>query len=223
MDWINQFFSSSGFMPHGFCYTWNPYVLWLNGASDALIALAYYTIPLTLVYFVPRRGDLVFHWIFLGFALFILACGTTHAMELWNIWHPMYWLAGVIKALTALVSIGTAIALIPLVPQALALPSPEALKRANLALQEAQQDLREANQELERRVAERTTSLAAANAALSAEIDERKRTAVGGRRDIRSTSSLSACWKVSATTFWRRPAPRRLCASWRPVPRRLIY
>jgi PAS domain S-box-containing protein len=103
---------------------------------------------------------------FLCFALFIVACGTTHVIELWTIWHPVYWLAGVIKALTAAASITTAIALIPLVPQALALPSPEALKRANLALQEAQEALRQTNEELEGRVAERTTSLAATNAAL---------------------------------------------------------
>src|ERR1700730_7987462 len=166
MDWINRLFSSSGFMPHGFCYTWDPYVVWLNGVSDILIALAYYTIPLTLVYFVRRRRDLAFHWSSLCFALFIVACGTTHVIELWTIWHPVYWLAGVIKALTAAASITTAIALIPLVPQALALPSPEALKRANLALQEAQEALRQTNEELEGRVAERTTSLAATNAAL---------------------------------------------------------
>jgi two-component system, cell cycle sensor histidine kinase and response regulator CckA len=175
MDWIKRLFSSSEFMPHGFCYTWDPYVIWLNAASDALIALAYYTIPLTLVYFVRRRRDLAFHWMFLGFALFIVACGTTHAIELWSIWNPMYWLAGVIKAITAAVSVATAAALIPLVPQALALPSPETLKRANLALQEAQQALRKTNEELERRVAERTTSLAATNSALLAEIEERKR------------------------------------------------
>jgi PAS domain-containing protein len=166
MDWINRLFSSSGFMPHGFCDTWDPYVVWLNGVSDILIALAYYTIPLTLVYFVRRRRDLAFHWMFLCFALFIVACGTTHMIELWTIWHPVYWLAGVVKALTAAASITTAIALIPLVPQALALPSPEALKRANLALQEAQEALRQTNEELEGRVAERTTSVAATNAAL---------------------------------------------------------
>jgi PAS domain-containing protein len=113
---------------------------------------------------------------FLCFALFIVACGTTHVIELWTIWHPMYWLAGVIKAVTAAASIATSIALIPLVPQALALPSPEALRRANLALQEAQQALRKINEELECRVAERTTSLGVTNAALLAEIDERKRT-----------------------------------------------
>jgi len=175
MDWINQLFSSSGFMPHGFCYTWDPYVIGLNVASDALIALAYYTIPITLVYFVRRRSDLAFHWMFLCFALFIVACGTTHVMEILSIWHPMYWLQGVIKAATAAVSILTAAALIPLVPQALVLPSPEELRRANQALKEAQQGLRKTNEELEERIADRTSLLAAANATLQAQIEERKR------------------------------------------------
>jgi two-component system, cell cycle sensor histidine kinase and response regulator CckA len=166
MNWIESLFSSSGFMPHGYCYTWDPYVIWLNGLSDALIALAYYTIPVTLVYFVRRRKDLAFHWMYLGFALFIVACGTTHAIELWSIWHPVYWLAGTVKAVTAAASIATAIALIRLVPNALALPSPDDLRKANAALLEAQQALRKTNEELECRVAERTASLAAANAAL---------------------------------------------------------
>jgi PAS domain S-box-containing protein len=175
MNWINQLFSSSGFMPHGFCYTWDPYVIGLNAISDVLIALAYYTIPITLVYFVRRRSDLAFHWIFLSFALFIVACGTTHLIEVLSIWRPMYWLQGAIKAVTAGVSILTATALIPLVPKALALPSPEELKRANQALKEAQQGLRKINEGLEKRIAERTSLLAEANATLQAEIEERKR------------------------------------------------
>jgi two-component system NtrC family sensor kinase len=108
MNWINQLFSSSGFMPHGFCYTWDPYVIGLNAISDALIALAYYTIPITLVYFVRRRSDLAFHGMFLCFALFIVACGTTHVIEVLSIWRPMYRLQGTIKAVTAGFSILTA-------------------------------------------------------------------------------------------------------------------
>jgi PAS domain-containing protein len=112
---------------------------------------------------------------FLCFALFIVACGTTHVMEILSIWHPMYWLQGVIKAATAAVSILTAAALIPLVPQALVLPSPEELRRADQALKEAQQGLRKTNEELEERIADRTSLLAAANATLQTQIEERKR------------------------------------------------
>jgi signal transduction histidine kinase len=198
MNWIERLFSTSGFMPHGFCYTWDPHVIWLNGASDALIALAYYTIPVALVYFVRRRKDLAFHWMFLCFALFIVACGTTHAIELWSIWHPVYWLAGVIKAVTAAASIATAAALIQLVPKALALPSPDDLKRANRALQEAQEALLKANEELERRVVERTASLGVANAALQTEIEERKRTDAYLSEAQRLSRTGSFGWNVTS-------------------------
>jgi len=87
MGWIEQLFSTDGFMPHGMCYEWQPGVIWLHVISDAVIALAYYSIPLTLIYFVRKRKDLVFDWMFVCFAIFIVACGTTHAMEILNIWH----------------------------------------------------------------------------------------------------------------------------------------
>ena len=118
-------------MPHGHCYLWEPALLWLHVLSDALIAIAYFTIPVTLIFFVRRRKDLQFHWMFLCFAVFILACGTSHVMEIWTVWYPTYWLAGAIKAVTALASIPTAILLMKLIPFALALPSPAALAASN--------------------------------------------------------------------------------------------
>jgi signal transduction histidine kinase len=135
MNFIQRLISTDGFMPHGMCYSWNPAVIWLHVVSDALITISYYSIPLTLVYFVRRRKDLAFHWMFLLFAGFIVACGTTHLMEILNIWHPTYWLSGCIKAFTAIVSVLTAILLVRLIPKALALPSPEQLRNANTALQ----------------------------------------------------------------------------------------
>src|SRR6266404_4732027 len=82
-----------------------------------------------------KRRDLAFDWMFLCFAVFIVACGTTHLMEIWSIWHPTYWLSGAVKALTALVSVPTAVLLVQLVPKALALPNPQELKRANEVLE----------------------------------------------------------------------------------------
>jgi len=138
IDFVRDLFSSGGFMPHGHCYLWNSGILWLHILSDALIAAAYFSIPCTLVYFIRKRKDLPFNWIFLCFAIFIIACGTTHLMEIWVIWHPTYWLSGAVKALTALASVPTAILLVKLVPQALALPTAAALERAR---DEAQREL----------------------------------------------------------------------------------
>ncbi len=68
------------------------------------------------------------------FAAFILACGTTHFLEIWVLWHPEYRLQGLMKALTAAISLATAVALWRLVPQALALPTPAQFQRVSVQL-----------------------------------------------------------------------------------------
>lgn len=119
------FSNFAAFQPHGYCYQWNSGLVWLHVVSDGLIALAYFTIPFTLAWFIRKRRDLPFSWMFGLFGVFIVACGATHVMEVWNLWHADYWLDGVLKAVTAVASIGTAILLARLVPQAIALPAVE--------------------------------------------------------------------------------------------------
>ena len=109
MDLLKRLFASNDFMPHGYCYMWNQRLVWLHVVSDVLIALAYLSIPITLVYFLRKRRDLPFNWMFACFGVFILACGTTHVMEVWTLWHATYWLSGVVKAVTAAASVPTAI------------------------------------------------------------------------------------------------------------------
>ncbi len=118
----------------------------LQVVSDFLITLAYFSIPLTLIYFIRKRKDLHFTWIFLCFAVFIVACGATHLMEIVNVWHPMYWVSGGIKALTAASSIITAILLVRLIPQALSLPSVAERDRLEADLQERNSQLQSAAQ-----------------------------------------------------------------------------
>ncbi|MFZ1007018.1 MAG: PAS domain S-box protein [Candidatus Sulfotelmatobacter sp.] len=127
---------SADFMPHGYCYLWDPRLVWLNVISDGLITLSYYCIPVVLIYFIRKRRDLPFNWIFWMFGGFILACGTTHLVEVWNIWHASYLFAGILKAITATISVATAILLIPLVPQAVAVPNLIHLQEKNRRLEE---------------------------------------------------------------------------------------
>ena len=134
LSWLTVLFSEEGFMPHGHCYLWDPWLLHLHLVSDALIAASYYSIPLTLFYFLQRRGGLELNGIVGWFAVFIIACGTSHLMEMWTIWHPSYWLAGAVKAITAMASVPTAIMLVRWVPSALALPSHADLRLANAEL-----------------------------------------------------------------------------------------
>jgi len=124
-----------GYIPHGHCYLWQTNLVWLHLISDATIALAYFAIPLTLYCFVRQRRDLPYSWVFLLFCAFIVSCGITHLMSIWTLWHPDYWLSGGIKAVTALISLSTAIALIPLMPRVLALRSLQELEELNQVLQ----------------------------------------------------------------------------------------
>ena len=136
MEFFRRLFEAADFMPHGHCYRWEPAILWLHVGSDAVIALSYYSIPIALIYFVSRRSDLEFGWVFWMFAGFILMCGTSHVVEIYTTWTPVYRAEGVVKAITAGVSVATAIAMWPLLPKALALPSREELELKNAALRE---------------------------------------------------------------------------------------
>ncbi|KZL51760.1 hybrid sensor histidine kinase/response regulator [Nodularia spumigena CENA596] len=178
----NHLFTSESFIPHGHCYLWKTDLVWLHLISDLVTGLAYYSIPATLFYFVRKRQDLPFHSIFVLFSAFILACGTTHFMAVWTLWYPTYWLSGLIKAITAIVSLITALELIPLVPQALALPSPAQLEQANQELQtqiverlQVEAELRKHQNHLEDLVAIRTDEITNYNEKLKLEIAERQR------------------------------------------------
>jgi signal transduction histidine kinase len=121
-EWWNSLLTVNGFIPHGHCYLWKPGVVWLHVISDSLIALAYIAISATLAYLVYKtRQEIPFHWMFLAFGSFIVACGSTHIMAVWTLWHPTYWLSGALKAITAIASVTTALILPFLVPKALAL------------------------------------------------------------------------------------------------------
>jgi len=134
------------FMPHAHCYLFNRELMLLHGVSDLFIGLAYVAISSTLTYVVIRaRRDLPFHWMMLAFALFIVACGGTHFMEVWTLKaeRPPYWLSGWVKLITALASVTTAILLPPLIPRILALL--QAMRTAD----ERRQELEHAYSELE--------------------------------------------------------------------------
>ncbi|WP_286694343.1 sensor histidine kinase [Spongiibacter sp. UBA1325] len=136
--------------PHGHCYLWNEQLVFLHVLSDTLITLSYFTIPIALIVLVKRRDDLKFNYMFLMFAVFIFACGTTHLVNILNVWYGAYWLSGTIKAITAIASVGTAILVWPLIPKALALPSNAQLVELNNQLQNEIAENRRKQEEVER-------------------------------------------------------------------------
>jgi len=154
------------YTPRRLCMQSEGPVIWAHFWTDLTIALAYFSIPIALLLFVRRRKDLAFDWMFVCFAVFILACGLTHVVNIIALWRSMYQIDAVVKAVTALASIGTAIALWKLIPAALALPSPAQLRVANDKLaseivdrKRAESELRSMQVELEQRVQSRTEGL----------------------------------------------------------------
>ncbi|MBV8972880.1 MAG: hypothetical protein JO290_11380 [Sphingomonadaceae bacterium] len=157
LGYFQRLLGERGLAPHGFCLLWDPALIWTHVVSDALIGVAYYSIPVAIAYFLTRRRDVAFGWVVWMFAAFIMACGTTHFLSIWTLWHPDYGIEGLVKAATAAVSVATAAALWPLLPRAIALPSPAQLQRVN--------------DDLSLRIAERDAALAA----LRRETAERER------------------------------------------------
>jgi signal transduction histidine kinase len=146
-NFLELLFGAEGFIPHGHCFLWQPGILWTTVTSDFLIFCSYVAISGGLWYFVRKRRDIEFKALFVLFGTFILACGTTHLLDVITVWYPAYWAAGGIKTITAIASVLTAIMLFPLIPQALALPSPSQLRVANAELAELSVHLQTARED----------------------------------------------------------------------------
>lgn len=140
-DLLERLFGE-GFMPHGHCYLWSPAMVWLQVVSNAAVGLAYVSISLTLYYIVRRIKDVPFSRMYLAFGVFIVTCGMTHFLDVVTVWHPVYWLDGGVRAVTAVASVGTAILLLPLVPKAVALAgAARVVHERGLELEKAYADL----------------------------------------------------------------------------------
>lgn len=119
-------------IPHGYCLSWKPGLLWTLVTTDLSIGIAYVSISSALIYFIHQQKELKFSWMFVLFGIFIFACGLTHFVSVAGIWKPVYRLEAALKVITAIASIGTAIVLWPLVRTASNfLNERAALERAN--------------------------------------------------------------------------------------------
>lgn len=161
---LDYLLETASFLPHGFCLLWRPDLVALHVVSDLAIGLAYFSIPLAILAFLRRRPDFEYRWVAYLFAAFIVLCGTTHFADVVMLWRPYYGLQGMIKLVTAVVSVTTAALLWPLLPKIVALPSPRLLQETNHRLEAeirerwaTEGQLRQARDDLERQVAERIT------------------------------------------------------------------
>ncbi|HVS88738.1 MAG TPA: PAS domain S-box protein [Candidatus Acidoferrum sp.] len=104
---------ASNFLLHWYCFVGNKRLLWTTVIADLLIGLSYVAISATLATLARRAGrNLPYAGFFWAFGLFIVSCGATHFLEVVTVWKPVYWLAAATKAVTAIVSAGTALVLL---------------------------------------------------------------------------------------------------------------
>lgn len=178
---------------------WSDELVWFHNVADLLIWLAFLAIPLVLIFFVRQRRDVPFHWVFWMFSAFIIAGGFTHFMNVVTTYYPLSLLAGTMKVVTAVIAWATVVALIPVVPKALAFRSPAELEQVNSALKKeiaerskVEESLRSVQENLEKLVKERTWDLSLAVAELRQEVREREKAEHGLQdREERLLSSLN--------------------------------
>jgi diguanylate cyclase (GGDEF)-like protein/PAS domain S-box-containing protein len=140
---LQQLINNPAFLPHGHCYLWSPALMWIYIVADGMVAAAYFSIPPALWYFARKRSDLQYRWLVVLFGVFIVACGTTHIMKIWNIWNSAYWLDAYITLFTGIVSVACAAAIWPIMPTVLALPRRSELEAAYQALSDQHAQLRD--------------------------------------------------------------------------------
>ena len=96
---LQSLLDSSTLSPHGICLLWRPELIWLHVTSDAIIALAYFSIPFCDIGVCLEAAGRRVRLGILLFAIFITACGMTHVMSIWTLWVPDYAFEGLIKVL----------------------------------------------------------------------------------------------------------------------------
>lgn len=94
-------------MPHAVCWRQDPQLIWTMAISNAITFLSYFCICITLFYLAHKTNRVIVRdWIFflVGFALFIVACGSTHLLEVITTWIPIFWVDAWTNIITAVLS-----------------------------------------------------------------------------------------------------------------------
>lgn len=150
IEFFGGLFATDKWPPRWYCGEWSDFHGWLYIASDLMIWLAYFLIPIIILqYFADKKDVIKFSRVYLLFATFILLCGSTHFIDAMMFWVPMYRLNGLVRFATGIVSLFTAYQLFRILPQAFQ-------QRTNLELEneiarriEAERKLADANANLE--------------------------------------------------------------------------
>jgi two-component system, chemotaxis family, sensor kinase Cph1 len=166
-DAVEEFFRSAfdtvGFKPLWQRGAWTTAHMWLHIAADLTISAAYLLIPIILVHNIRKHPGVPYTSLFWLFAAFISAAALTHLLDAAMFWWPAYRLTGLVKAGTAVISLATALVLIPVAPRAMAFRKPVDLQREITQRRRTELELRQVHAQLEGVIEQRTTELASKN------------------------------------------------------------
>lgn len=152
-DFFERLFNSNNWPARWHCGIWTPFHGWLYIISSSLIAMAYFSIPVILLYLIKKsKHHLPFRKVFWLFILFILSCGVTHVFDALVFWLPVYRMSALVLFVTAITSWMAVYGLYKIIPSALVLKSPAVLEKIieerTLELQATNRGLQQLNNEL---------------------------------------------------------------------------
>ena len=99
--------SSPSLMPHAVCWREDPRLIWTMVVTNSVTFLSYSTICIALIYLARKTHRVIARdWAFflVGFALFIVACGSTHLLDVITTWVPVFWVDAWTNIITAILS-----------------------------------------------------------------------------------------------------------------------
>jgi len=106
---------SISLMPHAVCWRQDPHLIWTMAVTNSITFLSYLSICLTLFYLARRTRRVIVRdwgWFVVGFALFIVACGSTHLLDVITTWTPIFWVDAWTNIVTSVLSALVAVMLI---------------------------------------------------------------------------------------------------------------
>jgi glucan phosphoethanolaminetransferase (alkaline phosphatase superfamily) len=135
IEFFTNLFSTDDWPARWVCGEWTSFHGWLYITSDIAIWLAYFVIPAIIIFFIQKRHQLPFLPVFWLFGAFIILCGSTHLIDAIMFYWPAYRLSGLLRLLTAVVSLATAFVLIRDLPKLIQAPPDDKLNKYELEKQ----------------------------------------------------------------------------------------
>lgn len=122
---MEELLSTEGFVPRALCGQWSRILIVASVGGNVLIALAYFAIPVVVLYLHRRLPhSQLLYWT----ALFILACGVTHVLDALMFVWPAYRLLSFVLLVTGLISWRAAYLLALALPKLLQYRPPEVVE-----------------------------------------------------------------------------------------------